>query len=144
MCRLHFTVCTFSFVSVFWCLQHRSGKCGPLGGEFGGAGRGRAPPPLSCAKRRTLARCVSGLRVLGKSQHCQDSVGTLTHEAQLLLPTLHFFLYSNLRKRKNWNILQYLIFAHYVTCATFKKPYLMVFIFSILCCVLYAALENYL
>lgn len=31
-------------------------------------------------------------------------------EAQLLLPTLRFFLYTKLRKCKNWNILQYDLF----------------------------------
>lgn len=38
MCRLHFTFCTFLFVSVFWCLQHQSGRCSPWSGALFGAG----------------------------------------------------------------------------------------------------------
>lgn len=72
MCRLHFTVCSFSFVLVFWRLQHRSGERGPSRVESLGQGWGRARRRAQDTGQ-VCTRCAFGMRVWGKSQHCQDS-----------------------------------------------------------------------
>lgn len=42
-------------LSVFWCLQHQSGKCSPLSGEFFGVG-GAGNPYDFCIKLWILTR----------------------------------------------------------------------------------------
>lgn len=108
--------------------------------------RGDGEPTNFCIKLWILTRGFIWTLGLGKqSQHCQDSIGTLTQKTQLLLPTLHISLYK--RKCKNWNFLQCdgrsPSFPSFVTRAALK-PHLVVVHVRVLPCAPYAALSELL
>lgn len=84
-------VCVLVFATPKWKMQ--SVEWGVLWG-WGWAGN----PYDFCIKLWILTRLYIWTLGCGEqSEHCQDSIGTSTRETQLLLPTLHIFLF----KREN-------------------------------------------
>lgn len=101
---------------------------------FGGGGAGTRDFVSSSG---SWAGCMFGLWVWEPSWHCQDSIGTSTQRTQLLLPTLHIFLFKKENSEKNaktgtfcniiWKIILFSLILWHVHLL--RKPYLMVFLF---------------
>lgn len=91
-CRSHLTFLYLPvYASVFGvCITIMEG--GPSGGSFFGVGEGRGTKILYQALDPDGVVCLdSGFGE--QSQHCQDWIGTSIERTQLLLPTLHIFLF---------------------------------------------------